>query len=203
VSCNGVGERIAFRRNRIEDMAGMAISWSCSGSGNVIEQTQIARSCRQKNPETCTPGAHRTCYYQPDVLVAPGSVGDLSLVDDEVTDSGCASPLAVDLRKPEFALRIRGGRYAAGRAAILPVSFQSVDVTLDGGASFAGTAIEFGPDTRGAVAPSVSVTGKWWHPFRVDRRSRVLVCADRRSECEQLCAGADPPPWCRDAERSQ
>jgi hypothetical protein len=194
VTCNGAGERIAFRRNRIEDMAGMAISWSCMGRGNAIEQTKIARSCRQKNPESCTPGP-RTCYYQPDVLVAPGATGDLALIDDAIDESGCASPLAAMPAVSGFDLVVRGGRYASGAASVLPVQLQSVDVVVERGATFTGTALELGPGTRGVVAPTVSVTGKR-RAFHVDPGSEVLVCPDHRSDCERRCAAAKPPRWC-------
>ena len=197
VSCNGAGERIVFRRNRIEDMAGMAISWGCKGRGNVVAQTRIVRSCRQKNPESCTPGV-RTCYYQPDVLVAPGATGDLALVDTAIEDSGCASPLAASPSVPGFDLVVRGGRYAAGSASILPVQLQSVDVVVERGASFTGTALDFGPGTRGVVAPTVSVTGKR-RAFRVDPGSQVLVCPDHRSDCEKRCAAPKPPRWCSES----
>jgi Right handed beta helix region len=198
VSCYGAGERIVFRRNRIEDMAGMAISWGCQGRGNVIEQTRIARSCRQKNPESCTPGGVRTCYYQPDVLVAPGATGDLALVDTAIEDSGCAAPLAASPAAPGFDLVVRGGRYAAGAASILPVQLQSVDVIVEQGATFTGTALDFGPGTRGVVAPTVSVTGKR-RAFRVDPGSQVLVCPDHRSDCEKRCAAPKPPRWCSES----
>jgi hypothetical protein len=194
VSCNGAGERIAFRRNRIEDSAGMAISWGCTGRGNLIEHTRIERSCRQKGPESCTPGS-RSCYFQPDMLVAGGATGDLALLENEIEDSGCAAPLAAYPSAPGFDLLVRGGRYAAGARSNLPVHFQSADVVVERGASFTGTSLEFGPGTRGVVAPGVSVQGKG-RSFRVDRGSQVLVCPDHPSDCVELCESAKPPGWC-------
>jgi hypothetical protein len=194
VSCSGVGERISFVRNRIEDMAGMAISWGCQGRANVVAQARITRSCRQKHPKSCT-SDQRSCYYQPDVLVAPGATGDLALVDTAIEDSGCASPLAAYPQTAGFDLVVRGGRYAAGAASNLPVQLQSVDVIVERGASFTDTALEFGPGARGVVAPTVSVTGKR-KGFRVDRGAEVLICPDRRGECEKRCAAPKPPPWC-------
>jgi hypothetical protein len=194
VTCNGAGERIAFRRNRIEDMAGMAISWGCAGRANLIEQTHIARSCRQKNPESCTPG-HRTCYFQPDVLVASNATGELALVENEIEDSKCASPLAAYPAARGFDLLVRGGRYAGGGASSSPVHFQASDVIVERGASFSETGLEFGPGTRGVVAPSVSVTGKG-RAFKVDHGSQVLVCPTHPADCLELCTVEKPPPWC-------
>jgi len=194
VSCSGAGERITFRRNRLEDMAGMGIHWGCQGRGNVVAQTSITRSCRQKNPKTCTPGG-TSCYYQPDVLVAPGATGDLALVDTAIEDSGCASPLAAYPKAPGFDLVVRGGRYAAGAASNLPVQLQSVDVVVERGASFTNTALDFGPGSRGVVAPTVSVTGKH-RAYHLDPGAQVLVCPDHRGDCEKRCAGPKPPPWC-------
>jgi len=194
VTCNGAGERIAFRRNRIEDMAGMAISWGCAGRANLIEQTHIARSCRQKNPESCTPG-HRTCYFQPDVLVASNATGELALVENEIEDSKCASPLAAYPAARGFDLLVRGGRYAGGGASSSPVHFQASDVIVERGASFSETGLEFGPGTRGVVAPNVSVTGKG-RAFKVDRGSQVLVCPTHPEDCLELCTAENPPPWC-------
>jgi hypothetical protein len=195
ISCNGLAERTAFLRNRIEDMAGMAINWQCYGRGNYVAETRISGSCREKGPRSCIPGQRGQCYLQPDILVAHGSSGSLALVDDEVTRSGCSAPLGAELARPELELLIRGGRYAAGPDAVRPVRFQAVDVIVERGASFAGAGLEFGAATRGIVAPSVSVTGAR-DAFRIDRAAGVLVCPERRRECEALCSEPRPPAWC-------
>jgi hypothetical protein len=195
ISCVGVAQRTGFRRNRIEDVAGMAISWKCVGPQNYFAQTAIARTCREKGPRSCAPGAPRSCYLQPDVWVAPGSAGGLAFVDGEVSESGCAAPLGVDLEQPELEVRIRGGRWAAGPAAVQPVRFTAVDVVLERGAAFTGTGLAFGRGTRAIVAPTVSVRGTT-QPFHVDRSARVLLCSERPRDCQAFCAVEDPPSWC-------
>lgn len=195
ISCFGAAERTGFRRNRIENMAGMAIQWNCIGPGNYIAETRIAGSCRRKGPRSCTPGKARECYLQPDIWVIDGAAGSLALVDNEVAASGCSAPLGVDLYHPDIEVLIRGGHYSAGREAMQPVRFLAVDVLLDRGASFSGTSLAFGPGSRGIVAPSVSVTGKDV-PYRVDKQARVLVCPEWKRECEKICSDAQPPAWC-------
>jgi len=195
ISCNGSVDRALFLRNRIEDSAGMAIGWHCSGVGNTLAENRIARSCREKGPRVCVPGQPGECYLQPDIFVGPGAAGSLVLVDDEVVESGCSAPFGADLPKPQLELLIRGGRYEAGPLATRPVLFQAVDVIIERAARFEGTPLEFGPATRGVVAPSVSVTGA--DPaYRADRSAQVLICPAQRRSCTELCEGHDPPRWC-------
>ncbi len=195
ISCNGAAERTRFQRNRIEDMDGMAIMWSCVGRGNSISETRISGSCRRKGPRSCAPGSKPDCYMHPDIWIPDGAGGTLALVDDEIVDSRCATPLAVDLIEPDTEVLIRGGRYAAGREAVQPVRFLAANVVLERGASFSGTSLAFGPGSRGLVAPTVVVSGSG-EPYRIDRQARVLVCPEQKRECEKICSDADPPAWC-------
>jgi hypothetical protein len=196
ISCNGALERTGFQGNRIEDSGGMAISWSCAGSGNYVAATHITGSCSLKGPESCVPGPPRSCYLNPDVWVVASAAGTLALLDNLVAESGCAAPLAVDLGTPGFELLIRGGRYTAGNNAVRPVGFTGVDVLIEGAARFEGTALAFGPASRGIVAPMVSVT-RTPDRFLIDRGAQVLACPDRPRDCEEICSRSEPPSWCR------
>jgi hypothetical protein len=82
------------------------------------------------------------------------------------------------------------------------VQLNSVDVVVERDASFTDTALEFGPGARAVVAPAVSVTGRR-RGFRVDPGAEVLVCPERRGDCEKRCAGPKPPPWCGAPGRAQ
>jgi hypothetical protein len=199
ISCVGAAERTAFVDNRLADLAGMAVNWQCSGLGNYLAGTRVSGSCREKGPASCSPSRPGECYVQPDVYVGIGATGTLALVDGEVAQSGCAAPLGADLLKPELELLIRGGRYAAGPKAVRPVRFQGLDVLIERGTAFTGTALEFGRGARGVVAPSVSVAGTR-EPFRIDPSARVLACPAQPSACQKLCASPTPPAWCAGGE---
>lgn len=198
ISCYGAAERTLFRRNRIERMDGMAIMWNCFGSDNSVAETLISGSCRRKGPQSCAPGQKGGCYLHPDIWIPDGAAGSLALEDNEVADSGCAAPLAVDLNQPDLRVLIHGGRYAAGPRAVQPVRFLAADVQLDRGVSFIGTSLAFGPRSRGIIAPSVSVTGSD-EAYQIDRQAQVLVCPERKRECASICSDAQAPDWCTES----
>ena len=199
ISCNGSVDRALFLRNRIEDSAGMAINWQCSGVGNTFSENRISGSCREKNPKVCLPEAPDQCYVQPDIWVGQGSTGSLVFDADEVVASSCAAPFGAELLKPQLELLIRGGRYEAGPLATRPVRFQAVDVIVERATRFQNTAIEFGMAVRGVVAPSVAVTGAS-PAYRAERSSQLLICPAQRSTCRELCQGKDPPRWCASSD---
>jgi len=199
IDCAGSVDRAVFARNQIDDSAGTAIRWRCSGVGNALLETRIARSCREKNPKRCLPGQPDRCYDRPDVAVGHGAAGSLAFADDEVVDSGCATPFEAELEKPQLELLIRGGRYEAGPLASRPLRFQAVDVILERAARFLGAGLEFGEATRGVVAPSVVVTGAS-PAYRADPAAQVLVCPAERASCAKLCQAKDPPRWCASSD---
>jgi hypothetical protein len=199
IACRGSVDRAVFVRNRIENSAGMAISWRCSGVGNTLAENRIAGSCREKNPKRCAPGPPEQCYAQPDIAVGEGAAGSLVFADDEVSDSACAAPFGAELPKPQLELLIRGGRYEAGPLATRAVRFEAVDVIVERAARFVGAPLEFGAAVRGVVGPAVSVTGAS-PPFRADRSAQILICPAQRSTCRDLCRASDPPRWCASSD---
>jgi hypothetical protein len=185
-------ERTAFHGNEIRETAGIGLNWQVQGSGNVLSGNRIVRSCRVKNPGHCVSPRER-CYTYADLNIE-GRPGTLRLVDNQVLETGCRRPIQVAGAPPPMQLTLHGGRYTRGSPAVENARFDGVDVTLQGGASFEGLGVEFGPGARGVVTPSVRADG----PLSVERGSAVRVCAEERGYCQKICAAPHPPAWCSD-----
>jgi hypothetical protein len=191
ISCMGRVERTSFVENRLRDSAGIAVNWQCSGEDNVISDTVIEGSCREKNPTTCVPGSPGQCYGYADLNIGRGAGGTLRLVRDEIRSTRCATPLEANAL---LELEIEGGRFGAGPHASRGVTFRDTRLTIWGGARFEDLGLSFS-NAHGVVAPSVEVLSPRKRFVR-DRASRVLVCAEEPKECERLCAASPAPEWC-------
>jgi hypothetical protein len=191
VSCGSRVERTSFAEDRWLDSAGIALNWQCRGEGNVVADTRIEGSCREKNPRTCVPGKRDACYDRADISVAPGAGGQLRLERTQVQGSRCATPLEV--AAPIF-LVIDGGSFARGVNGKRSVLFRGTNVTLQGGARFENLDLEFS-NAYGVMTGSVGGRRLSW---RKDSHSKVLACADDPKRCQALCAAPRPPAWCAD-----
>jgi hypothetical protein len=189
VSCLSRVEQTRFEDERWLDSAGMALNWQCRGDGNVVSDTLIEGSCRQKNPKTCLPGNRRACYNHADIGVGHSAGGRLRLERVQVRGTRCATPLEV--AAPIFVV-IDGGSFARGALGMRSVLFHGANVTIQRGARFENLDLEFA-NSYGVVASSVGGRRLSWG---MDRASKVLVCADDRKRCQALCAAPKPPEWC-------
>jgi hypothetical protein len=189
VSCMSRVEQTTFSEERWLDSAGIAVNWQCRGEGNVVADTLIEGSCRQKNPKTCVPGPRKTCYDRADITIAAPAGGRLRLERTEVRGTRCATPLEV--AAPIF-LVIDGGRFARGTLGTRSVVFRGANVTIQRGARLENLDLEFS-NTYGVVAGSVGGRRLSW---RMDSHSKVLACADDPKRCQALCAAPRPPEWC-------
>jgi hypothetical protein len=200
-SARGLVLHTRIAANRIQNSAGIGISWRARGAGNTLLLNTVRGSCRQKNPTVCDPGpgGEPHCYDYADVDVWGGAVGDIRLEQNAVEDSLCAAALGV---AQETAL-VHGGRYAGGPHAPVAARFASVSVVVQGAAAFesapSGQCLEFattvnGP-TRAVLTSSVERLG-CVTPYAVDPGSSVLDCAVEPARCAALCSAASPPDWC-------
>jgi hypothetical protein len=184
-------ERTSFVEERWLDSAGIALNWQCRGDGNVVADTLIEGSCREKSPRTCVPGNPKACYDNADINVTNGAGGRLRLERTRVQGTRCATPL--DVAAPIF-LVIDGGSFARGTNSNRGVGFRDANVTIQRGARFENLDLEFS-NTHGVVAKSVGGRRLSW---RMDSHSKVLACADDPKRCQRLCAAPRPPEWCNE-----
>jgi hypothetical protein len=189
VSCSARVDRTSFAAERWLDSSGSALNWQCRGDGNLVADTLIEGSCREKNPKTCVPGNRRACYDRADINVTNGAGGRLRLERTEVRGTRCATPLEVSA--PIF-LVIDGGRFARGTHGTRSVLFHGANVTIQRGARFEDVGVEFS-NTYGVVTKSIERRRFAW---RMDSNSKLLVCADDPERCQALCSAPKPPEWC-------
>ena len=113
LTINGTVSGSRFERNTIRNVAGAAIRYYASGTGNVLQDTLISGSCKRRNPTSCNT-ATGGCYGLPDIGFAPSSAGDVVLDGTSVTDSDCYQALATS-PDSDMDLTVDGGLYVSGR----------------------------------------------------------------------------------------
>jgi hypothetical protein len=199
ISCVGRLDRTRISDNRILRSAGIGVNWQCSGTGNVLSGNRIEGSCRQKNPHTCAPGFGRAgCYDYADITIKGTTGGPLHLLDNEVADTGCSSPLEIWGAPPQTEVVIEGGRYGGGPNLRGGARLHGVSLLVKGGAVFEGVDLEFDRAARAVVTPSVSVP-----KVHKDGSGPVLVCSRDRAACEAVCRAPEPPDWCSELAQAR
>lgn len=200
ISCRGRLDGTEVSDNRILHSAGIGVNWQCSGTGNTLSRNRIEGSCREKNPQTCAPGhGKRQCYDYADITIhTAASAGPLRLVDNEVVDTGCSSPLEIWGKPSETEVVIDGGRYGGGPNLRNGARVHGVPFVVMGGAVFEGVDLEFDRGARGVVTRSVSVPA-----VRSDGAGEVQVCSRDAGACDAACRAPEPPEWCSEREEAR
>lgn len=206
---NGSLERTTLSGNQIRNSAGIGISYQpyANSGENVLLGNLISGSCRDKNPTTCNQSDPKVCYDYADIRLGSQSLGSLRLESNQVLDTKCKLPLALQ-HGSQVDLVVYGGTYQGGEHSTALAVFESAeDAVLEAGASFEATSAATaqclvyddagrGPSS-GVVTESVSVVG-CTPPVTVETSSSasVLVCADDPAACDAKCAAPAPPEWC-------